>query len=73
MVDQVYGVYNQWIGRIVDLNGNQGSGETQATYFAYDQGQIALDFAGSTSGTLVCFLAISVPPPWTGCWRRRHT
>ena len=39
-------MYNQWIGRIVDPDGNQGSAATQATYFAYDQGQIVLEFAG---------------------------
>ncbi len=34
-------------------DGNQGSAATQATYFAYDQGQIVLEFAGSTAASLL--------------------
>lgn len=47
-----YDVFNRWIGREVDPDGETGSADIEQTKFVYDGGQIALQFDKTGTGDL---------------------
>jgi YD repeat-containing protein len=51
-VAQTYDVNNRWIRRTVDPDGATGSAVNQETFFSHLDGQIALEFDGTTAGDL---------------------
>ena len=51
-VTHSYDVYNRWIGRVVDPDGDAGSDPLEATYFVYDGSQIVLQFDGDAAADL---------------------
>jgi hypothetical protein len=50
-VEQTYDVFNQWIGRSFDDDGPGGDDPVE-TYFAYEAGQIVLQFDGDSASDL---------------------
>ncbi|MDX1968590.1 MAG: RHS repeat-associated core domain-containing protein [Planctomycetaceae bacterium] len=50
-VEQSYDVYNQWVRRSVDADGPGGAAAVD-TFFAYDSGQIVLQFDGDEAADL---------------------
>jgi len=51
-VDHTYDVFNRWIAREVDPDGDGGSAAIESTYFVYDGAQIVMQFDGSAAGDL---------------------
>jgi hypothetical protein len=52
IVDQIYDHGKQWVGRIADLDGNQGSQPLDNSFFSYDRGQIVIETTGTTALSL---------------------
>jgi len=51
-VTQTYDVYNRWIGREVDPDGDSSNAAIEETFFVHDAGQIVLQFDGTAAADL---------------------